>query len=54
MSKRRDKDYLGDIKESIENIIAYTKELDYERFLGFINFSLDCASKVYNHRDFLS
>ncbi len=33
MSKRRDKDYLGDIKEAIERIIIYTEGLTYEGFM---------------------
>jgi len=32
-SKRRDKDYLADIQEAIQRIIAYTEGLSYEQFL---------------------
>jgi len=35
MSKqRRDSDYLGDIREAMERIIAYTTDLSYEQFLN--------------------
>jgi len=33
MSKRRDQDYLGDIREAIQRIAAYTMDLTYERFM---------------------
>ena len=32
-SKRRDKDFLGDIKEAVERIASYTKGLTYKKFL---------------------
>ena len=32
-NKRRDRDFLGDIKEAIENIIAYTEGLDFDEFM---------------------
>jgi len=31
--KRRDKEYLADIVEAVERIVAYTRELTYEEFL---------------------
>lgn len=31
--KRRDKDFIGDIKEAIELIFSYTKGLTYKKFL---------------------
>ncbi len=31
--RRRDKDFLGDIKEAIERIASYTKGLTYKKFL---------------------
>ena len=31
-SKRRDKDFLGDIKEAVERIASYTKGLTYKKF----------------------
>ena len=33
MSKRRDQDYLGDIREAIQRIAAYTADMTYERFM---------------------
>jgi len=33
MSKRRDQDYLGDIREAIQRIAAYTVDLIYEQFM---------------------
>lgn len=33
-SKRRDLDYLGDILEAMQRIIAYTGGFSYERFIG--------------------
>ncbi len=33
MSKRRDGDYLGDIQEAIQRIIAYTANLSFEKFM---------------------
>jgi uncharacterized protein with HEPN domain len=33
MSKRRDQDYLGDIREAIQRIVAYTANLTYEQFV---------------------
>ncbi len=33
MSKRRDIDYLGDIKEAIELIITYTQGLGFDEFI---------------------
>ncbi|MDQ7787535.1 MAG: DUF86 domain-containing protein [Thermodesulfovibrionales bacterium] len=32
--KRRDKDFLGDIKEAIDLIASYTKGLPYKKFLN--------------------
>ena len=32
MPKRRDQDYLSDIREAIQRIAAYTAGLDYEQF----------------------
>lgn len=32
--KRRDKDYLGDILEAMDRIIAYTTSLSYEQFMA--------------------
>lgn len=32
MSKRRDGDYLGDIQEAIQRIIAYTADLSFEKY----------------------
>lgn len=32
--KRRDKDFLGDILDAMERIIAYTANLSYEQFLA--------------------
>ena len=34
MSKRRDSDYLNDIREGIHRILTYTAELTYEQFYG--------------------
>lgn len=31
--KRRDKDFLGDIKEAVDRIASYTKGLTYKKFL---------------------
>ncbi len=33
MSKRQDRDYLGDIQEAIQRIAAYTAGLTFEQFL---------------------
>jgi uncharacterized protein with HEPN domain len=33
-SKRRDRDYLGDILEAMQRLIAYTEEMSYEQFMG--------------------
>ncbi len=33
MPKRRDQDYLSDIREAIQRIAAYTAGLDYEQFM---------------------
>jgi len=33
MSKRRDRDYLSDIREAIQRIAAYTAGLNYEQFM---------------------
>jgi uncharacterized protein with HEPN domain len=33
MSKRRDQDYLSDIREAIQRIAAYTAGLNYEQFM---------------------
>jgi len=33
MSKRRDLDYLNDIREAIHRILAYTAELTYQEFM---------------------
>ena len=33
MSKRRDPDYLGDIREAIQKIATYTAGLSYEQFM---------------------
>ncbi|MEW5759361.1 MAG: DUF86 domain-containing protein [Candidatus Thermoplasmatota archaeon] len=33
MNKRRDNDFLGDIKEAIENVIVYTKGFDFPCFM---------------------
>lgn len=33
MSKRRDRDFLNDIREAIQRIAAYTKGMTYSRFL---------------------
>ena len=33
MSKRRDPDYLGDIREAIQKIATYTAGLSYEQFI---------------------
>jgi uncharacterized protein with HEPN domain len=32
-SKRKDRDFLGDIKEAMENVIAYTEGLDFDGFM---------------------
>ncbi len=36
MSKRRDSDYLNDIREGIRRILTYTAELTYQQFMGDI------------------
>jgi uncharacterized protein with HEPN domain len=36
MSKRRDSDYLNDIREGIHRILTYTAELTYQQFMGDI------------------
>ena len=36
MSKRRDSDYLNDIREGLHRILTYTAELTYEQFMGDI------------------
>jgi uncharacterized protein with HEPN domain len=36
MSKRRDSDYLNDIREAIHRILTYTAELTYQQFMGDI------------------
>ena len=36
MSKRRDSDYLNDIREGIHKILTYTAELTYEQFMADI------------------
>jgi len=33
MSKRRDQDFLGDIREAIQRIAAYTEDMTYEQFM---------------------
>ena len=33
MSKRRDQDFLGDIREAIQRIAAYTEGMAYEQFV---------------------
>ena len=33
MSKRRDQDYLGDIREAMQRIATYTASLTYEQFM---------------------
>ena len=32
-SRRRDKDFLGDIEEAVQRIASYTKGLTYKKFL---------------------
>lgn len=33
MSKRRDKDYLNDIREAIQRIVEYTSDLSFQQFM---------------------
>ena len=32
--QRRDKEYLGDIREAMQRIVAYTADLSYEQFMN--------------------